>query len=159
VIFVTVGTQLPFDRLIKAVDIWAQSNLQTKVIAQIGPSKFHPKALTASEFMAPEVFDRHFAEANLIVAHAGMGSILGALSTAKPIIIMPRSAHLGEHRNEHQKATADRFRNRAGVLVADDETSLTHHLDHHAEINGGSPISPYASPELITTLRNFIEAS
>lgn len=158
-IFVTVGTQLPFDRLIEAVDNWAQANTHIKVIAQTGPSGFLPRALVASEFMAPEIFDRHFSEADLIVAHAGMGSILGALSSAKPIIIMPRSAKLGEHRNDHQRATADRFRTRPGIMVADDETNLRHHLDRHKQASGGSPISPFASAELIESIRNFIQAS
>ena len=34
----------------------------------------------------------------MIVAHAGMGTIISAMQHQKPIIIFPRIAALGEHR-------------------------------------------------------------
>ena len=43
-----------------------------------------------------------------IVAHAGMGTILTALETGKRLLVMPRRAALGEHRNDHQLATVSR---------------------------------------------------
>ena len=42
-IFVTVGTQLPFDRLVRAVDAWAAEHPQVDVFGQIGPASFRPK--------------------------------------------------------------------------------------------------------------------
>ena len=42
-IFVTVGTQLAFDRMIKAVDEWAGARGRTDVFAQVGPAaQAHP---------------------------------------------------------------------------------------------------------------------
>lgn len=158
-IFVTVGTQLPFDRLISAIDQWADRHDRNDVIAQTGPTGLRPARIKAVAFMDPSTFDRHFMQASLIVAHAGMGSILGALSAAKPILIMPRKATLGEHRNDHQLATANRFRNRPGIFVADDEQDLPKLLDDPAGLGGGSPIAAHASPELLQTIRDFINAS
>ena len=64
-----------------------------------------------------------------IVAHAGMGTILTALELGKPLLIMPRRAALGEHRNDHQLATAERFAAVDGVKVAFDETEFALKLD------------------------------
>ncbi len=41
-IFATVGTQLPFDRLIRALDGWAASNGGVEVFAQIGRGEYEP---------------------------------------------------------------------------------------------------------------------
>ena len=39
-IFVTVGSQLPFDRLVRAVDDWAAGNGGAAAFAQIGASSY-----------------------------------------------------------------------------------------------------------------------
>src|SRR5688500_9921748 len=98
VIFVTVGAQMPFDRLVRAVDAWAEG--RTDVVAQIGESAYVPKTLRWTRFLEPEAFRRHYAEAKVVVAHAGTGSIITALQIGKPIIVMPRRAALRETRND-----------------------------------------------------------
>ena len=64
---------------------------------------------------------------------------------------------MGEHRNEHQQATAARFAGRQNVYVADDETALAATLQRAA---GGAAdvatISPYADRKLISSLRRYI---
>jgi UDP-N-acetylglucosamine transferase subunit ALG13 len=90
------------------------------------------------------------------VAHAGMGSILTALEIGKPLVIMPRRAALGEHRNDHQLATAQRFAGRDGVAVAIDETELPLRLDELHDVSSQPRISPYAPDELVAALRAFI---
>jgi UDP-N-acetylglucosamine transferase subunit ALG13 len=97
-----------------------------------------------------------FRSSSLIVAHAGMGSILTALRHKKPILIMPRKASLGEHRNDHQMATAKWLGSRPGVSVAWNEKELQSVLDNHKELNSGAGISDFASPELIQNLKSFI---
>ena len=42
----------------------------------------------------------------VVIAHDEMGSIITALEMGKPIVVMPRRAELGEHRNDHQVAAA-----------------------------------------------------
>lgn len=155
-IFVTVGTQLPFDRLVKTVDAWVGRN-RIEAFGQIGAAEYKPHNMKWSEFLEPSEFDDLFKRSNLIVAHAGMGSILSALSSGKPIIVIPRRADNGEHRNDHQIATALKF-SKSGILpVAFDETELLEMLDaFHVQSTSMSPISPYASPELIGRLKAAI---
>ncbi len=158
-IFLTVGTQLPFDRLIRAMDEWAIQNSSVEIYGQIGPGSYNPNNFLAEEFISPVEFNDKILRADLIVAHAGMGSILTALQYRKPIIIFPRRASLGEHRNEHQLATAKRFFQRSGLSVAFDIPDLYKLLDDYRSINAGTGISEYASPELISRIKQWVEGS
>lgn len=164
-IFLTIGTQEPFDRLVRAVDQWAAGHTQTPVFGQLGALRsdsFRPEHFPFSTFMNAADYESRLQSARLIVAHAGMGSIISALTHAIPIIIMPRHAERGEHRNDHQRATAERFRSRAGVWVADDEKALPGLIDTLLVGNAGvssASIAPYAAPELVATLRSFIHQS
>lgn len=160
-ILVTVGEQLPFDRLIKAMDQWA-AQTEHKVFAQVGRSVYKPAHIEYKDFLDQGEFRERLKEAQFIVAHAGMGTIISALEIGKPIIVMPRKSSLGEHRNDHQLATAKRFSMLHYVEVADDEQELLAKIDAIlTRTNLGSPekklIDP--SPALIQTIRDFILSS
>jgi UDP-N-acetylglucosamine transferase subunit ALG13 len=156
VIFVTVGTQLAFDRLTAAVDDWAGATAGRKVFAQIGPSGLRPRHIEYARFTSPEECTERMQAATAIVAHAGVGTILTALEIGKPLLIMPRRAALGEHRNDHQLATAERFAAVGGINVAFDETELPLKLDELKRGPRQPPISRHAPHELVATLRAFI---
>jgi UDP-N-acetylglucosamine transferase subunit ALG13 len=156
-IFVTVGTQLPFDRLVGKIDSWCASQPDREVIAQVGPSEREFRSMTVERFVTPERFEALFSAADLVVAHAGMGTILSAMEAGKPLLVMPRRAALGEHRNDHQMATAMRLEDRLGLAVAWDEEELPLKLDTMLERGASAPrISPYADARLIGFVRSFI---
>jgi len=158
VIFVTVGTQLPFDRLIRVVDEWVGRSGRTDVFAQIGPGKYVPKHVAYESFISPPQFTRNCEAAELIISHAGMGTILNALGMGKPILVMPRQAKFNEHRNDHQLATARRFKEVGRIMVAMDERELASQLDSLEQVSISERIGPYASPELLQRVREFIES-
>lgn len=155
-IFVAVGTQLPFDRLIQAVDKWAGAVPGRQVFAQIASGSYVPRHIEWARSIPPEEFQANLKRCELLVAHAGIGSILSALELGKPVIVLPRLATLGEHRNEHQLATAKRFGARGMVRVAQDETELIQLLDQFETPVSETRITNKASPELIGNLRQFI---
>jgi UDP-N-acetylglucosamine transferase subunit ALG13 len=155
-IFVTVGSSEPFDRLVRAVDEWAGLRGRTDVFAQIGKSEYQPKNIECSKFLEPSEFRTRFNSAEFVVAHAGMGSIITALEIGKPIVVMPRREHLGETRSDHQVATVDKFGQQPLIIVAKDETMLSGMLDQAETIPSTSQIGPKASPLLISTIRSFI---
>lgn len=157
-ILVTVGTQLAFDRLVIAADRWLAGHPGVTAFAQIGPAAFRPANMAFGDFVPPDRADALFREAELIVSHAGMGSILTALKYRKPIVIMPRRAALGEHRNDHQLATAKWLGSRPGVKVAWEAGDLGPLLDARAGLQAGGGIADAASPELIARLRDFIDS-
>jgi UDP-N-acetylglucosamine transferase subunit ALG13 len=157
VIFVTVGTDGPFDRLVDTVDRWAARTGYADVFAQIGRSTMRPGFIRFTNFLEPPEFTRYFASASLIVSHAGMGTILTALRHQKPLLVMPRRAALGEQRNDHQLATARRLQALGKVTVAFDENELVTRLGTGTELVSREPLGPFAQPELIAALRGFIE--
>ena len=118
-IFLTVGTQFPFDRLVKAVDETAGTNgFDEQIVAQIGDSSYCPENFQATTSFEKVVFDRHFAMADGIISHAGMGTITMALDHRKPLLVMPRLKKYGEVVNDHQLAIAKKFEQLGYLLVA-----------------------------------------
>jgi UDP-N-acetylglucosamine transferase subunit ALG13 len=157
VIFVTVGEQLPFDRLVHVVDAWAAVSGK-EVFAQIGNSDFKPNHIHYKKFLSPEAFKANLLEAEIIISHAGMGTIISALEIGKQIIVMPRKRSLGEVRNDHQDATARRFFALNYVEVAFDEIDLLEKLDDLNKflINEKKVIRGPA-PSLIKAIKDLID--
>jgi UDP-N-acetylglucosamine transferase subunit ALG13 len=158
-IFVTVGSDIPFDRLIRSVDLWAKERKRGDVFAQIGRGGWEPEFISYSHLLDPADFKKRLAASRVVVGHAGMGTILSALQHAKPVLVMPRRGSLGETRNDHQLATARQLQATGRIGVAFDETEMTEMLDRVDELASGPSISPYASPHLTSALREFIHSA
>ncbi|QIG79528.1 glycosyltransferase [Stakelama tenebrarum] len=155
-ILLTVGTQLPFDRLVRLVDTIAPE-LSEAVFAQIGASSYEPKNMKWRSVVDPIEFETMIEEASFIVSHAGIGTVVMAQRHLKPLILFPRLSTLREHRNDHQLATIQTLEGREGIHVARDEEELRKLLIGH-------PLPPPAplpeNPErlrLRTTVGEFIE--
>jgi UDP-N-acetylglucosamine transferase subunit ALG13 len=148
---------MPFDRMVRAVDTWAAVAKRTDVFAQIGPTSWRPNHIGWAEFLSPSDFRAKVEHAKLVVAHAGMGSILTALERGRPILVMPRRGDLRETRNDHQVATAKRFAEQGRVSVAMDEHELVRRLEDLGSLSAAAPpISRFASAELLETVRSFV---
>ncbi len=126
-IFVTVGTQLPFDRLIISIDRLAPM-LGEPVIAQTGAGLYKPLNIEFRPVVHAIEFETIFCQARLIVSHAGIGSVLTAKRHGKPIVLFPRLAAFGEHRNDHQSATVSQLEGHPGIHIARCEEDLKHIL-------------------------------
>ena len=159
VIFVTVGGPLPFDRLVHTVDRWAKEQQRREVFAQIGDSTTPPNYIEWQRFLSPSEFQAKARQAEFIIAHAGMGSILTAIEVGKALVIMPRRAHLGEHRNDHQWATVRRLADGVGVTVAADEGELLERLARLEELSSTTERRSHDYKRLLEFLRSTIEAS
>ncbi|TVR32034.1 MAG: glucuronosyltransferase [Spirochaetaceae bacterium] len=158
-IYVTVGTQLPFDRMVRAMDSWAARRGRYDVFAQIGRSSYEPSTIEWVRFLTPEDNARCLDRADLIVSHAGTGTIIDALQRCKPIIVFPRRMEFGEHRTDHQMATARRFEQRGLVCVVENETVLETLLEGSEKVMAvATAISDYASEELIRFLTSHLAA-
>ncbi len=159
-IFVTVGTQLPFDRLVRAVDMWAAAHPDIPVRAQtgkIGADGYHPQHMQSDATIPPMDYDRLCSEAQLIVAHAGTGSLIKAQTLGRPILAMPRVAALEEHRNDHQRATATHFSGRGGIFIAHEADEVGPAIDMLLAGNVETvQLNPFAGDELLSSLRSVI---
>lgn len=152
-IFCTIGTQAPFDRFIKIIDELAPQ-LNEEVVAQTLNGKYNAKNIKTVGLLSPAEFNDMLNRARVIVAHAGVGTILSALTLNKPIVIFPRLAKNGEHRNDHQLATAEQMKRLNYVHVAQDEESLRRLLQE--DLKPLKQIGPFASEKLIEELRSII---
>lgn len=157
-IFVTVGGQGPFDRLVMAVDRWAAlADEPGEIIAQIGTRGTKPVNCSSVELLSPSEFAEIASRADLIVSHAGMGTILTALDLGRPILIMPRRAEFGEHRNDHQLDTARQLHDDVGIPVAWEESELVQWLDNWSKIEGAGAPAKSTRNELLSRLREFVD--
>jgi len=118
-IFLTVGTQFPFSRLVKAVDEAIMHGLiEEEIWAQIGQSSYQPHNFKKStKFLEKHIYDQWMQEASKVISHAGIGSITMALDEAKPLLVMPRLRKYGEVVNNHQVDIAHKFE-QCGYLLA-----------------------------------------
>lgn len=117
-IVVTVGSQLPFNRMISVIDDLA-STLDEPIFAQIGEGSYEPKNIEWAKNVKASEFDEKLQSCRLIISHAGIGTVLKAYKYAKPVILMPRLRSLKEHRNDHQLATVSSLRGRRGIYIAE----------------------------------------
>ena len=159
-IFLTTGTQLSFDRLVRAVDGWAGSAQPApEIFGQVLPPRnapYIPQNFQTKARLTPVEYAEIFDKAHLIISHAGMGTILTALTRGKTICIMPRQARYGEHRNDHQLATARELEGMTGVAVAWDLDMLPGLLAP-GHIPPADPAPGASAESLVNHLRDFID--
>lgn len=117
-IFLTVGTLFPFNRLVAAVDkAVTEGLLKEDVIAQVGKGGIRCRNIKCVEVLEKDEFDEHVRNASCLISHAGMGSITMALSHNKPLLVMPRLSRYREHVNDHQLAIAQTFEELGHILA------------------------------------------
>ena len=166
-ILLTVGNE-PFDRLVKAFDEWIGSrhDIQIKgAVAQIANGRYVPKNCDFVRYITPAVYQKMFDQAEMIVAHAGIGTIITAMNANRLIVVMPRTARFGETRNDHQLATVKHFSPSPQRLIAESEAELSEVLDRAVEllrtqVNQSASASPPAQrppdESLLVFLRDFV---
>lgn len=150
-IFVTIGSVFPFDRMVRAVDAWAAENPGHEILAQIGDGAYEPRHMPWERRLDRVAYEAAASRARLIVAHAGMGSVITAGRLARPIVILPRRRALGEHNTDHQVDTAAWLGGRPGIWVAEDEAVLGHRIEAAlAQPEGAIETLPPHAPRAFT---------
>ncbi len=100
--FVTVGNaKQPFSRLLDIVsELYEQ--LPKPVTVQSGNTPFKCNKCNVVDFMSREEYEQCIISSDLIIMHAGAGSVLTAIRYGKRPIIMARMKKYDEHVNDHQ---------------------------------------------------------
>jgi len=155
-IFLTVGTQFPFDRLVMAIDrLFDEGLMSEDVFAQVGQSAYKPRHFEAVASLEKKAYDDRFRQASAVISHAGMGAITMALDQGKPLLVMPRRKKYREVVNDHQDAVADRFEALGHILVAHDEAQLRQKMEQFGSF---VPRPRRAEPEAVARrVRRFLE--
>jgi beta-1,4-N-acetylglucosaminyltransferase len=119
-IFLTVGSMFPFDRLIRGVDDLISKGLVTEsVYAQIGNGEYEPRHMPFARFVEKADFDGQMKGCSVVISHAGIGTISTALHYGRTMIVLPRLKAFGEHVNDHQVGTARKYAELGHVILSD----------------------------------------
>jgi UDP-N-acetylglucosamine transferase subunit ALG13 len=158
VIFVTVGTQLPFERLVAAVDTWAaRQSPRPEVLAQVGAGRTDYSHVRCVRTLGGEDYAKAIAGARLMIAHAGTGSILTALDRGVPVVVFPRDDRFGEHRDDHQLQTARQMERMRLVTVAWSEADLPALIEKELATPASARKPREQNTELVDFLRGWLK--
>lgn len=110
-ILVLLGTfPAPFLRPLKEIEQLCKDGfISENVIVQNGYTAFKSQFLTFRPFISPDDLDDLYKEANLIIAHAGTGSLIKGLKFNKKVIAIARLAKFGEVVDDHQVEILEEF--------------------------------------------------
>ncbi len=121
-ILVLLGTQNnSFHRLLEEIEKNIKDGtIKEEVIVQAGYTKFQSYKMRIVDLISKEQLEQFQDEANLIITHGGVGSIVSSLKRGKKVIAVPRMHEYGEHVNNHQKEIVKDF-NDKGYLIGIDK--------------------------------------
>jgi UDP-N-acetylglucosamine transferase subunit ALG13 len=140
VIFVTVGASpRPFGRMLRAVAMLPGEQL----FVQHGPGMPPPGTSKAVDFLSFAEMAHAMASAEVVISHAGAGSIICALSAGHTPLVMPRLARYSETVDDHQLELAR-------ALEAQGRVVVLWHPDQVVEAVASAP--PRRTPELAPEL-------
>lgn len=110
-ILVTLGTQdKSFKRILEAIEKQIVSGvIKERAVIQAGFTKYESKNMEIFDYIDRERFANLLGEADLIITHGGVGTIMTALSNRKKIIAVARLSEYGEHHNDHQTQILESF--------------------------------------------------
>ncbi len=119
-IFVMVGSTYPFDRLIKQID----SLKGFEIFAQIGESNFVPKKIKYSKSLSYSQINKKIIWADVVISHAGVGSIIDLISLKKKFILFPRLKKYNEAVDNHQIEICNAFEKKYEIKWTQNEKEL-----------------------------------
>lgn len=129
-IFLTLGTQkFQFNRLLEKVDeLKGLNKINEDIFAQVGYSDYQPQNFTARRFLDKIEYQKKVTEADLIITHGGVGSILSASKNDTPVIVIPRLKKYGEHVDDHQLDIVKVFNDLGVIIACDDLNNLQNEI-------------------------------
>ncbi len=144
-ILVTVGTALqPFDRLLQFTDAAISAlTLPVTGICQHGCSLVRPRGLSCKETLSRAEFDSEIVNADVVICHAGVGTLWSSLREGHTPLVVPRLGSLGEHVNDHQLEIVEALRKEGRIKFIENAVQLREALLRHerCEVRRGSPLT------------------
>lgn len=161
-ILVTVGNDFrSFDRLLKKMDEIAPF-IPTEILIQRGYSQYRPRNIAHFDFVPMDKALEYIRESQLVVSHAGIGTIILCKKYGIPILILPRRKTYGEHMNDHQleiaKALEKKENENIYVLYGEDllKDSILKILKEGKKRTADKSVG---NVNLVRTIKEFIKAT
>jgi UDP-N-acetylglucosamine transferase subunit ALG13 len=122
---ITVGTVMPFDRLVNGVaDLRLSHGRPSELVAQVGEGGVRPDGIDVRESIDFDEMLALLERANVVFCHGGTGSLITALRAGCRIVAMPRRADLSEHYDDHQQEIVSAFAARGLIEMAENASDL-----------------------------------
>lgn len=147
---VTCGSShFKFDRLFIILDELCDEKVLNgnDVVAQTGVIDYKIRNFKNFDFKSAEELNALQDDADLIICHAGTGTVVGSLKKGKKVIVFPRIKEYNEHESDNQLELATEFEREGYVLCARDKEELKNCI---LKINDFSP------EKFISNKENFI---
>ncbi len=159
-IFVTAGNHFQgFERLMKKADEIAP-RIPDEMLIQIGYSKYVPQNAKYFDFVPANTAVEYIRKADLVVSHAGMGTIILCKEFGTPLIILPRREKYKEHVNDHQMEIARVLEERGdkNIYIVYEENQLEEKIMEVVGKKETGRVENRGRENLIRTIKEFIEA-
>lgn len=156
-IFVVLGTQkFQLNRLLQKLDEYVEKKMiSDEIFAQIGSSTYKPKYYKYEEFMDKKDFDETIREADVIISHSGVGTIITAINAQKPVVVYPRLAKYKEHVDDHQLDIAKAFETKKYVLCCYENDDLLEKINKSREYHFDEYVSQ--QKQIVGIIKKFME--
>ena len=117
-ILVMLGTQNnSFHRLLEEIDrLIERGKINDEVIVQAGYTKYESQNMKVIDFVSNDEIEKFEQQADYIITHGGVGSIIGSIEKGKKVIAVPRLKQYGEHVNDHQLDIVESF-DKLGYII------------------------------------------
>ena len=133
-VLVTIGSmaEKKFTRLFQAVDELCEEGVLdgAEVTAQVGFDHYHSSYYKCFDMVSDENFKKMIDRSDLVITHAGTGTVTASLKRGKKVIIFPRRAAWDEHYDDHQMELAELFAKKGYALQAGCKEELKYHIQH-----------------------------
>ena len=136
-ILVLLGTQNnSFHRLLEEVEKNIEDGtIKEEVIVQAGYTKYITHKMRIIDLMSQKQLNEFQDEADLIITHGGVGSIISSIEKGKKVIAVPRLHEYGEHVNNHQLDFARKVAQRQkSIIVIENIEDLKHTVLNYEDI-------------------------
>ena len=157
--FIIVGGVVEFDfsRLLKITDELCQEEVldpqNTK--AQIGHCQYVPKNYDSYRFADGEQFHNDIKNADAIITHGGIGTLIYALKEEKKVIVFPRLKKYQEHLDDHQIDICLAFKDAGYVQMATSKEELAECIAHINEFTPKKFVTD--NSKMVKILMDYIE--
>lgn len=127
-VLISIGSMqgCKFTRLFKIIDELCDENILdgSQVIAQCGFDRYISKFYQTFDMIADDEFKKLIEQSDLIICHAGTGTVTSCLKMKKKVILFPRLVRYNEHYDDHQLDLCEIFVDAGYVMCAKNKEEL-----------------------------------
>ncbi|MCC3671234.1 PssE/Cps14G family polysaccharide biosynthesis glycosyltransferase [Terrisporobacter mayombei] len=136
-IYVTLGTQkFQFDRILIKLDELIENNkINDEVIVQCIYHTYKPKNFEIFALKPIEEVEELVKKSQLVITHAGTGSLVQCIKFKKNTVVVPRLSEFGEHVDNHQIEIAGVFKAKGNATIVTEIDDLDMYVNNYSKAN------------------------